>query len=377
MTADPRLPVTAVTAVDAPSRDAVVLSVQLDAPDAVVVRHDLGGAGQGLLRRVVSDGTGVLEDVVVPLQHSCLSCAVREDLLPALVRLADLGRWSAALLALPLASEPLPVVRGLQGLLGGAAAERSVRERLLLAGVVNAVDGAAAEADLLGDDLLDERDLEHGDGDARSVGEVLARQLRSADAVLAPGADARTRTLLEHLALPGAVRVADASELGAEQLLRPRHDSRASRWWDDPRTVTPSGVPDSDGVWTLDLHDWRPTHPERLREHLEALAGGRLVGRGRFWLPTRPGSVGVWDGAGGQLSIGDAGPWDATGAPVERSTRLVVTGVDEDPARVRAAFTASLLTEAELVRGLARWSGRSDGFEPWLGEVHVGDTAWR
>ncbi|MEH3075596.1 MAG: GTP-binding protein [Quadrisphaera sp.] len=375
MSAANRLPVTAVTAVDAASRDAAVLSVQLDAPDTVVVRHDLSGAGQGLLRRVVSDGTGVLEDVVVPLEHACLGCAVREDLLPTLLRLAEEGRWSAALLALPLASEPVSVVRGLLGELGGAAAGRAVRQRLRLAGVVLAVDGAAATDDLLGDDLLDERDLAHGDDDARSVGEVLARQLRGADLVLAPGADERTRALLEHLALPGAVDPRGASETGAAHLLRRRHDPSASRYWDDPRTAAPSGAPDAHGVWTLDLHDWRPAHPDRLRENLEALAGGRLVGRGRFWLPTRPGSVGAWDGAGGQLSVGDAGPWNATGAPVERSTRLVVTGVDEDPARVREAFSASLLTEAELVRGLASWAGRSDGFEPWMGDVQVGGAA--
>lgn len=366
-----RLPVTAVTAVDAASRDAVVLSVQLDAPDAVVVRHDLTGAGRGLLRRVVSDGTGVLEDVAVPLEHACLACAVREDLLPTLVRLAELGRWRAALLALPLASEPVPVVRGVLGLLGGAAADRAVRERLRLAGVVCAVDGAVAERDLLGDDLLDERDLEHGPDDARSVGEVLARQLRGADLVLAPGADPRTHTLLEHLALPGSVQLDGASDLGADQLLLPRHDPAASRFWDDPRAVAPSGAADARGVWSLDLHDWRPAHPERLRENLEALASGRLVGRGRFWLPSRPGTVGMWDGAGGQLSVGDAGPWAATGAPVERSTRLVVTGVEEDPDRVRGAFAASLLTEAELARGLASWAGRSDGFEPWMGEAAV------
>lgn len=370
-----RLPVTAVTAVDAASRDAVVLSVQLDAPDAVVVRHDLAGAGQGFLRRVVSDGTGVLEDVVVPLEHACLSCAVREDLLPTLVRVAELGRWRAALLALPLASEPVPVVRGLLGLLGGAAAGRAVRERLHLAGVVAAVDGATAVGDLFGDDLLDERDLEHGDDDARSVGEVLARQVRAADLVLAPGADDRTRTLLEHLAQPGTVDVRGASETGAGHLLRARHDPAASRRWDDPRAVAPSGAPDGHGVWTLDLHDWRPAHPGRLREDLEALAGGRLVGRGRFWLPSRPGAVGVWDGAGGQLSVGDAGPWGATGAEVERSTRLVVTGLDEDPARVTAAFAASLLTDAELAQGLARWAGRSDGFEPWMGEAVVDGAA--
>ena len=363
------LPVTALTAVDAVHRDAAVMGVLADVPDAVVVRHNLPAAGGGTMRRVVSDVTGVLEDVELPIEHACLTCALREDLLPTLVRLASLGRWSAALLALPVAGEPVPVVRALTL---GEVDGRPVREHAVLAGVVAVVDGDQVMDDLVGDALLAERGLAHSEDDERSVGEVLAHQLRGADLVLVSGSPSpQGRALLEHLVPPVALRGCAPEELSGTELLTPRHDEAASRRWDDPRWVEPTPARAAHGVWTLDLADWRPLHPQRLMDHLEQLGAGRLVGRGRFWLPTRPDVVGIWDGAGGQLSVGDVGPWDG----VAPSTRLVVTGVDEDPERVRAAFTAALLTDAELAAGLADWAGRPDGFEAWMGDAEDAEAA--
>ena len=363
------LPVTALTAVDAVQRDAAVMGVLADVPDAVVVRHDLSAAAGGTMRRVVSDVTGVLEDVELAVEHSCLTCALREDLLATLARLASRGRWSAALLALPAASEPVPVVRAL---VLGEVDGRPVREHAVLAGVVAVVDGDQVVDDLVGDDLLSERGLAHGSDDDRSVGEVLAHQLRGADLVLVSGTpSARARALLEHLVPAAALRGCGPADLPGAELLAPRHDEAASRRWDDPRWVEPTPAQDGGGVWTLDLADWRPLHPQRLMDRLEQLGAGQLVGRGRFWLPTRPDVVGVWDGAGGQLSVGDAGTWDGL-AP---STRLVVTGVDEDPGRVRAAFAEVLLTDAELAAGLATWAGRPDGFEAWMGDAEDAEAA--
>jgi hypothetical protein len=47
-------------------------------------------------------------------------------------------------------------------------------------------------------------------------------------------------------------------------------------------------------------------------------------------------------------------------------------------ARVRRAFEAVLLTDAELARGLAWWRGRRDDLDPWLGPAdHADDAAAR
>ncbi|MBB5832590.1 GTP-binding protein [Brachybacterium aquaticum] len=74
------------------------------------------------------------------------------------------------------------------------------------------------------------------------------------------------------------------------------------------------------------------------------LGGGRLRGRGRFWVPERPDSICQWDGAGGQVSIGAVWRTDSE-LP---TTRLVITGQDpEGLPRVRNAFARSLLTPQE------------------------------
>ena len=353
MNAAVTVPVLPVTAVDRVVRDVTAAGLLCDLPGAVVLQHDLDA--DGVLHRTVHDLGGVRERERLELDHGCLSCALREDVLPALHRLtAGTERPSAIVLALPVSAEALPVERGLR-LDGGAAA---------VAAVVAAVDPAALEWDLFGDDLLDERGLALAEDDRRAVGEALAHQLEFAD-VVAVGGDApltrRTTAVLAHLVRRRPdLRPVDA--LLPADLVRTRRAADDDRG--DPRVPRHTGAADAGGVWTLDLHSWRPFHPDRLLDRIEGLGSGRLRGRGRFWLPTRPETVGVWDGAGGQLSLGSLGTWGAKAA----DTRLVVTGLGEDPTRVREAFEASLLTDAELSRGLARWAGRDDGFDPWLGE---------
>src|SRR5687768_7314493 len=57
-------------------------------PSLMLIRHDLSGVRDGVVHRVVRTGTGILEDERVDLVHGCVSCTLREDVLPTLVRLA-------------------------------------------------------------------------------------------------------------------------------------------------------------------------------------------------------------------------------------------------------------------------------------------------
>jgi G3E family GTPase len=105
-------------------------------------------------------------------------------------------------------------------------------------------------------------------------------------------------------------------------------------------------------------------HPERLLDDLERLGAGRHRSRGCFWVPTRPDQVVVWDGAGGQLSIGNGERWGSR-APM---TQLVFTGVGTPPDQLSSSFREMLLTPDEAAARGA-WRLNEDGFEPWLGPV--------
>ncbi|KGM14510.1 CobW family GTP-binding protein [Cellulomonas bogoriensis] len=359
------LPLTALATVDPVLRDSVVFGMVTDAPGTVVLRHDIvDDDGDGAIRRVVLDHTGVVEDVLVPLEHACLSCAVREDAIPVLRDLASQGRWSALVLALPVSAESLPVARAL----GWAARRGGDLPDVRLASVVGAVDVETCEHDLLGDDLLDERGLGLTEDDRRSVGEALAAQVGHVDVLVVAGergAHPVGSDLLDHLRANDAVRVDGLHELDTAGLHRMRHDTRTAERRLDPVHAAPvQHAPTGNGVWSLDLRSPRPMHPERLLERIEDLGSGRLRSRGVFWVPDRPHSACVWDGAGGQLSIGELGPWRRR----DPFTRLVYTGCGDEAPALRETFDSVILSDAEDARGLAPWLGAEDALAPWLGE---------
>lgn len=352
-----------VATVDHVLRDVFAASAICDLPDVVVLRHDVA-PGQGGLRRLVYDGAGIVETARLRLDHTCLACALRDDILLSLDRVAAAGRWNGVVVALPVGTEPEPVVRGVNALLGVAHGQLAER---VVGAVVSLLDARTVMGDLFGDDLLVERGMAFGDGDRRAVGEALAHQIDYADLVVpvqcASGHPA-ARSLLCHLAGDRLLAGDGVESIEMTDLFRRRHDSAAAAARADPCHARPQidvDRADDAAAWTLDLRSERPFHPERLWANLCRLAAGRLRGRGRFWLPTRPESRCAWDGAGGQLSIGTVGTWGE-----RRDTRLVVTGMD-DPVDVRAAFAASLVTDSEWARGTRGWRTQDDGLDTWLG----------
>jgi G3E family GTPase len=348
-------PLVLLTGIDGDALAHAMIGLQWDAPQAVTVRHHIDVQEQ-VLTRVVSDVTGVVERVHLDLDHACVGCALREDIMPTLERLAGDGRWRSIIAHLPIAAGAEQICK----ILDHDAAPGS---RLHVASVLAVVDGSTVRDDLLGDDLLRDRGLQTSAEDDRGVAEVNAALVEYADAVVVVGDVEETdRHLLSMLLRPGAGDVVDHLTLDTAALVGARRPHEAAEAWVDPGHGAPVGLVEAGRAWTVELRSDRPFHPGRLMASLEGLGGGARRSRGCFWLPTRHDQVCEWDGAGGQLGVGRC-----EHGTTEPHTRILVTGIDDGRAELLDLFHACLLTDQEIADRGTIWESREDGFEPWLG----------
>lgn len=378
-------PVVIVAGLHAEARRATVDALLHAVPRSVAIHHDLTGAPEGTVVRRLRDRGGALSTGQTALVNDCACCALREDLLPELERLADSGELCAlAVVELWDSVEPRSIAR-----LFEARADR----RLPLAGVVTAVDPALVLPYLANGDDLAEAGLAAASTDNRTVGDTFARQLEYAP-VLAlvegeTGPDAADRALLAQLhplaRLTGPHHPAFLREVTAG------FDAAAAEARVDPATALLPQEHDEAGVTTLVWRSRRPFHPDRLYAALPDLACAAARSRGRFWLADRFDTLLSWEAAGGALCVEGHGPWLASlpepawaRVPAERRAaalvdwhphhgdrgqHLVFTSPGLDVDGLRALLDSCLLTDAEYAKGPMAWVFRGSGFDGLLEPV--------
>ncbi|MEV0741127.1 GTP-binding protein [Streptomyces sp. NPDC050549] len=186
----PDLSVAIVAGLHADARRATVARLLHDVPGSVVLHHDLATAAAGTVIRTIRDATGILDAGEAPLVDDCACCALREDLVPELRRLAATGQVRLAIVELWDSVEPR------------AMAEVITSGGLTVTGVITAVDPALLLPCLgNGDDLAD-AGLAAAATDQRTIADTFARQLEYAPvlAVLdSEEADDEDRELLGQL----------------------------------------------------------------------------------------------------------------------------------------------------------------------------------
>ncbi|MFB7406082.1 MULTISPECIES: CobW family GTP-binding protein [unclassified Streptomyces] len=307
MPRDARLPVVIVAGIHSDARKEVVDRLLRAVPGSVALHHDLTDAPDGTVRRLVRDAHGLLSEDGTPLVNDCACCALREDLVPELERLADAGLTRLAVVELWDSVEPRTMAEVVAAHAG---------DGLALTNVITAVDPALVLPYLgNGDDLADVG-LAAAPTDRRTVGDTFARQLEYAPVLAlvdSEEADDEDRALLAQLH-PTARRVAAGSgELAAAAFAgRARFDVEAAAAAQHPACALLPQDADDAGVTTLVWHRRRPFHPERLYAALEDLCCAAARSRGRFWLADRPDTLLAWDAAGGALCVESAGPWLAS-----------------------------------------------------------------
>ncbi|MCX4808224.1 GTP-binding protein [Streptomyces sp. NBC_01214] len=377
------LPVVIVGGLHGDARRSAVRELLASVPGSVALHHDLATAAGGTVRRLVRDSSGELSRGEAPLVNGCACCALREDLLPELWRLAADGLTRLAVVELWDSVEPRAMAEVVAAH-GGEALE--------LANVITAVDPALVLPYLANGDDLTEAGLAAAPTDRRTVGDTWARQLEYAPVLaLVDGADAgdEDRALLAQLH-PTARRV----ETGSGELARAAFagfDVAAAAAAQHPACALLPQEADEAGVATLVWHRHRPFHPERLYEALEDLVGAAARSRGRFWLADRPDTLLAWDAAGGALRVDNSGPWlaslpDAAWEMVpavrraaaalgwhpehgDRCQHLVFTSPGLDRDGLVELLDSCLLTEAEFAAGREAWKRLPTAFGALLDPV--------
>ncbi|MFF8275225.1 CobW family GTP-binding protein [Streptomyces lateritius] len=361
------------------ARRATVDRLLATVPGSVALHHDLATApATGTVARTVRDATGVLSTDETPLVNDCACCALREDLVPELERLADAGLTRLAVVELWDSVEPK------------AMAEVVAAAGLRLTAVITAVDPALVLPYLgNGDDLAD-GGLAAAATDQRTVADTWARQLEYAPVLAVldnPDADDEDRALLAQLH-PTArqVRVEGGTELAAAALAG--FDVEAAAAAQHPACALLPQEADASGVATYVWHHRRPFHPERLYAALEDLTCAAARSRGRFWLADRPDTLLAWDAAGGALCVESAGPWLASlpdaawemVPPVRRAAaaldwdpehgdrcqHLVFTSPGLDREGLAEVLGSCLLTDAEYAAGRDAWKQLPPAFDSLL-----------
>ncbi|MGW2562609.1 CobW family GTP-binding protein [Streptomyces sp. NPDC001514] len=362
------------------ARTATVEKLLGAVPGSVALHHDLSTAVQGTVVRTVRDATGVLSAGDAPLVNDCACCALREDLVPELERLADDGLTRLAVVELWDSVEPKAMAEVVASH-GG--------ERLRLTSVITAVDPALLLPYLAnGDDLMD-AGLAAAATDQRTVADTWARQLEYAPVLAlvdSEEADDEDRALLAQLH-PTARRVSlDGGELAEAALAG--FDVEAAAAAQHPACALLPQEADECGVATYVWHRRRPFHPERLYAALEDLTCAAARSRGRFWLADRPDTLLAWDAAGGALCVESAGPWlvslpDAAWEmvpPVRRAAaaldwhpehgdccqHLVFTSPGLDRDGLAELLESCLLTDAEYAAGPEAWKRLPPAFDSLL-----------
>ncbi|MFG3254212.1 CobW family GTP-binding protein [Streptomyces sp. NPDC048172] len=387
-----RLPVVLVAGLHADARRAAVEGLLRAVPGAVALHHDLSAAAsEGSVRRTVRSHAGALDEGKAPLVNGCACCALREDLVPELLRLAESRTCALAVVELWDSVEP-------QAMAEVVAAHSA--DALAVTGVLTAVDPALVLPYLAAAEDLAEAGLAAAPTDERTVADTFARQLEYAPVlVLAEGAegaegadgeeeaDEADRELLRQLH-PVARRVRADDGAGLARVATEGFDVGAAAARQYPACALLPQEADAEGVTTLVWRARRPFHPARLHAALQELACAAVRSRGRFWLADRPDTLLSWDAAGGALCVEERGPWlaalpDAAWEMVpavrraaaaldwhpvqgDRGQHLVFTAPGLDADGLGALLDSCVLTDAEHAGGPDAWRRYAGAFDDLL-----------
>ncbi|MEM7431040.1 MAG: zinc metallochaperone GTPase ZigA [Pseudomonadota bacterium] len=336
------------------------------------------------------------EEKLVEMSNGCICCTLREDLLEEVTDLARDGRFDYLLIESTGISEPLPVAETFT-----FADENgvSLSDVAKLDTMVTVVDAVNFLNDYDEAQLLQDTGESLGEGDERSVADLLVDQVEFADVILISKTDLVDADAIERLTailktlnthariIPIAEGAVDVGSVLSTGLFDFERAQQAPGWLKEMRG---EHVPETEeyGISSFSYEARLPFHPQKFYEFLHNTEGyGKLIrSKGYFWLASRPELAGQWSQAGGIARYAFAGMfWKAVPRenwPTDEGSlayiqqhwvepfgdmrqELVFIGQNLDQEKITEALDACLLNLDEVLKGREYWQTLNDPFPSW------------
>lgn len=335
------------------------------------------------------------EEQLVEMTNGCICCTLRDDLLREVRRLSAEGRFDYLLIEGTGIAEPLPVAATFDFRDGNGDSLSDVSR---LDTMVTVVDAANLLKDYGSHDFLRDRGEIAGEGDDRSLVDLLVEQIEFADVIVlnkvsdTPAGERNlARKIIRALNPDAEVIETDFGKVPLAKVLDTgRFDfdrAEAHPLWFKELNGFKDHVPETEeyGIRSFVYRQRRPFDPRKFKAFVDRSWPGVVRAKGFFWLATRPFHVGELSQAGALVRTQRRGLWWA-GVPRERwpdhpewrramepyfnpvwgdrRQEIVFIGTDPmDETKIRAELDACLVPTAGFTP--EKWRGLADPFPAW------------
>ncbi len=345
---------------------------------------------------LIREGTDLRrsEEKLVEMTNGCICCTLRDDLLIEVRKLAFEGRFDYLLIESTGIAEPLPVAatfdfRDEEG--------NSLSDVARLDTMVTVVDAANLLRDFSSHDFLADRGESLGEGDTRTLVNLLTDQIEFADVIVlnkvtdaGPDRTDAARKIIRALNPDARVVETDHSRVNAEAIfdtgLFDFDAAHTHPMWAKELYGFAHHVPETEeyGISSFVYRAREPFHPAKIHAVLNGDLPGVIRAKGHFWIASRPNWVAEFSLAGSMSSVTPLGGWWAS-VPRERwpthpdalaevagkwqepwgdrRQEIVFIGAGHDRAAITAALDAALVTSADFAP--EAWKDLPDPFPAW------------
>lgn len=346
---------------------------------------------------LVRDGGADLsqtDEKLVEMSNGCICCTLRDDLLIEVRRLAAENRFDYLLIESTGVSEPLPVAATFDF---RDADGQSLSDVARLDTMVTVVDAVNLLKDYASHDFLRDRGEALGDGDDRTLVDLLVDQIEFADVVVlnkttdaGPDRTAAARLIITALNPDAEIITADFGQVPQERIfdtgLFNFETAHEHPLWAKELYGFNDHIPETEeyGISSFVYRARRPFDPAKVHAVLNGPLPGVIRAKGHFWIATRPDWLAEFSLAGALSTVSPLGTWWAsvpeTRRPAhpqmqaylakhwqepfgDRRQELVFIGAQMDKAAITAALDAALVEQDGMHPAL--WANLDDPFPHW------------